>query len=399
MRRQGEQVEGRHRHKQTGTSRGSEFCGCRLEQRKGRRAPTLKCGSQIRDEKILFASRWLQEAQQEKENDISSKHFKPKHGWGSSGGGVHSHQISIHGAVSELYEEYIVCHTMHRKTCNGRGFRPTFASARLIDNDTNILDWAWLHVKIGLLQKIPSTSRKVLSTRWIEQNLNGCRFPDYCWSRTVLHDKSPVNNSHNVTDSVAMSRVHFAKRGRLISEPKGTRYRVLNISKLGPCWKSQPVTLQGEDGVEIRIESVNKDNNSHSWVRISHGLNRLVTDLIDKMKYDDNEQETSETKTETIAFKNGCICFCKPIQGESKTKNTYLCLLIYKNCTCLVKDLGLILSQKLFRLSLIQCQNDWVLFFVMVIYLEKKMQRLNSGDQKMVFGTNLSTLNIGLTKM
>ena len=58
--------------------------------------------------------------------------------------------------------------------------------------------------------------------------------------------------------------------------------------------------LQGELGVEIRIESVNKDN-SHSWVRISHGLNKLVTDLIDK-KYDDNEQETSTTKTEVFAF-------------------------------------------------------------------------------------------------
>ena len=36
-----------------------------------------------------------------------------------------------------------------------------------------------------------------------------------------------------------------------------------------------------------------------------------------------------------------------------------------------VKDLGRILSQKLIRLSLTQCQNNWVLFFVMVIYLEK----------------------------
>ena len=41
--------------------------------------------------------------------------------------------------------------------------------------------------------------------------------------------------------------------------------------------------------------------NSHSWVRISHGLNKLVTDLIDK-EYDDNEQETSTTKTEVFAF-------------------------------------------------------------------------------------------------
>ena len=34
----------------------------------------------------------------------------------------------------------------------------------------------------------------------------------------------------------------------------------------------------------------------------------------------------------------------------------------------------------------------------MVIYLEKKMERSNSGDFKVISGTNLSTLNIGLMK-
>ena len=63
-----------------------------------------------------------------------------------------------------------------------------------------------------------------------------------------------------------------------------------------------------------------------------------------------------------------------------------------------VKVFGLILSQKLTRISLTQCQNDWVHFFVTVIYLEKKMERLNSGDEKIVFGTSLGTLNIGLMK-
>ena len=62
--------------------------------------------------------------------------------------------------------------------------------------------------------------------------------------------------------------------------------------------------------MEIRIESVNKDN-SHSWVRISHGLNKLVTDLIDK-KYDDNEQETSTTKTEVFAFASRSKAKAKP---------------------------------------------------------------------------------------
>ena len=67
---------------------------------------------------------------------------------------------------------------------------------------------------------------------------------------------------------------------------------------------------RGKHGVEIRIGSVNKDN-SHSWVRISHGLNKLVTDLIDK-EYDDNEQETSTTKTEVFAFASRSKAKAKP---------------------------------------------------------------------------------------
>ena len=62
--------------------------------------------------------------------------------------------------------------------------------------------------------------------------------------------------------------------------------------------------------MEIRIESVNKDN-SHSWVRTSHGLNKLVTDLIDK-EYDDNEQETFTTKTEVFAFASQSKAKAKP---------------------------------------------------------------------------------------
>ena len=62
--------------------------------------------------------------------------------------------------------------------------------------------------------------------------------------------------------------------------------------------------------MEIRIESVNKDN-SHSWVRISHGLKKLVTDLIDE-EYDDNEQETFTTKTEVFAFASRCKDKAKP---------------------------------------------------------------------------------------
>ena len=62
--------------------------------------------------------------------------------------------------------------------------------------------------------------------------------------------------------------------------------------------------------METRIDSLNKDN-SHSWVRISHGLNKVVTDLIDR-EYDDDEQETSTTKTEVFAFASQSKAKAKP---------------------------------------------------------------------------------------
>ena len=70
------------------------------------------------------------------------------------------------------------------------------------------------------------------------------------------------------------------------SDPQGW---IRGNTKIGPVLEVTTSCLQGRYGVEIRIGSVNKDN-SHSWVRISHGLNKLVTDLIDK-EYDDDSLE------------------------------------------------------------------------------------------------------------
>ena len=61
----------------------------------------------------------------------------------------------------------------------------------------------------------------------------------------------------------------------------------------------------------IRIESVNKDN-FHSWVRISHGLNKLVTNL------NDNEQETSEMQFEDYALKSNASDFASRSKAKAK---------------------------------------------------------------------------------
>ena len=97
------------------------------------------------------------------------------------------------------------------------------------------------------------------------------------------------------TESVAC-REYTLPRDEKSSDPKGW---IRGNTKVGPVLEVTTSYLQGKYGVEIRIESVNKDN-SHSWVRISHGLKKLVTDLSNNREDDNNEQETSEMQFEIL---------------------------------------------------------------------------------------------------
>ena len=98
------------------------------------------------------------------------------------------------------------------------------------------------------------------------------------------------------TEPVAC-REYTLPRDEKSSDPKGW---IRGNTKIGPVLEVITSYLQGKYGVEIRIESINKDN-SHSWVRISHCLNKLVTDLSNKDD-DDNDQETSEMQSEEFAL-------------------------------------------------------------------------------------------------
>ena len=70
--------------------------------------------------------------------------------------------------------------------------------------------------------------------------------------------------------------------------------------------------------MEIRSESMNKDN-SHSWVRLSHGLNKLVTNLNNKDQ-DDNEQETSEMQFEDYALKTDVFAFASRSKAKARPR-------------------------------------------------------------------------------
>ena len=85
-------------------------------------------------------------------------------------------------------------------------------------------------------------------------------------------------------------REYTLPRDEETSDPEGW---IRGNTEIGPLLEVAPCCLQGKYGVEIRFMSMNKDN-SHSWVRISHDLNKLVTNL------NNNEQETSEVEFEEL---------------------------------------------------------------------------------------------------
>ena len=133
----------------------------------------------------------------------------------------------------------------------------------------------------------------------------------------MFHDKGSAEFSQ-FTDAMAC-REYTLPRDEETYEPKGW---IRGNTKIGPVLEVTTCCLQGKDGVEIRIMSMSKDN-SHSWVRISHGLNKLVTNL------NNNEQETSEVQFEEYALRLNASDFAsrskakaKPQRRESASSST-----------------------------------------------------------------------------
>ena len=224
-------------------------------------------------------------------------------------------QLSIYGAVSDMCEECKTCHDRTGATCCGRTNEFLLRAKR--DQDRRAFDDDHAHRGLVLQQYGERTEK-------LSQQDN---FSKFCMDAGFLNVVEigqffmarDTAEFSQVTDAVAC-REYTLPRDESLSEPKGW---IRGNTKIGPLLEVTTCCLQGKYGVEIRIESMNKDH-SHSWVRISHGLNKVVTNL------NDNEQETSVRR---LCVKIECMCFCEPIKGQSETTKTYFCQLIHKNYT------------------------------------------------------------------
>ena len=139
-------------------------------------------------------------------------------------------------------------------------------------------------------------------------------------------------------------REYTLPRDENLSEPEGW---IRGNTKIGPVLEVTTCCLQGKYGVEIRIESMNKDH-SHSSVRISYGLNKLVTNLSNKEHDEDNEQETSEMQFEDYALKSKNLCTLKiglttsgraSWQKEEETRHDFSIVLIRQDKKFFISEL------------------------------------------------------------
>ena len=98
-------------------------------------------------------------------------------------------------------------------------------------------------------------------------------------------------------------REYTLPRDDKASQPKGW---IRGNTRIGPVLKVTTSFQHFKYGIEIRIESVNKDS-SHSWVRISYGTVKYVVDSIqDNTEFlaDPHEEQIPQTSTSVVAARS-----------------------------------------------------------------------------------------------
>ena len=221
-------------------------------------------------------------------------------------------QLSIYGAVSDLYEEYKTCHVRTGRLVLVGQSDPLFVpTSSLMKTPTLSTDDP---AQEDLLQKYQERVERLSQENRVIKFCTDAGFLTTVDVGQYFMTKDTEEFSQ-FTESVAC-REYTLPIDEKSSDPK---VWIWVNTKFGPVLEVTTSYLQGKNGVEIRVESVNKDN-SHSWVRISHGLNKLDTDLSNNKEDDNNEQETSEIQFEDFALKTNVLVFAIRSKAEAKPR-------------------------------------------------------------------------------
>ena len=180
-------------------------------------------------------------------------------------------QLSLYGAVAEMCEEYETLHDRTGQPVVGGQSSSSFVSS-VIKTEVP-LDCDDLAHKDLLPQQYGERIKQLSQQDKLSKLCTDAGFLNVVDIGQYFMTKDTAEFSQ-FTESVAC-REYTLPREDNLSEPQAW---IRGNTKIGPVLEVTTSYLQGKYGVEIRIESMKKDN-SHSWVRIFHGLNKSVTNL------------------------------------------------------------------------------------------------------------------------
>ena len=177
-------------------------------------------------------------------------------------------QLSLYGAVAEMCEEY---ETFHDRT--GQPVVGGQSSSSFVPSV----------IKTEVPLDCDDLARKGLLLQWYQERIEKLsqqdRVSNFCTDAGFLNVVE-IGQYFMTTYTAEFSQFRAAAcreytlpRDEEASQPKGW---IQGNTKIGPVLEVATCCLHGKYGVEIRIMFMNKDN-SHSWVRISHGSNKFVT--------------------------------------------------------------------------------------------------------------------------
>ena len=190
---------------------------------------------------------------------------------------VSANQLSLYGAVAEMCEEY--------KSLHDRSGRPDMVMGQSI-------------VLSAIKTEVPldcddPTNQDLLLQQYgerIEKLSQQDKLSKFCMDAGFL---SVVEIGQYLHSFMQWPVVNTLFQGKMDhhNQEDGSR----ETQKIGPLLEVTTSCLHGKNGVEIRIWSLNRDN-THSWVRNSHGSNKYVMDS------NDNDTEVPEDQLEEHAL-------------------------------------------------------------------------------------------------
>ena len=169
-------------------------------------------------------------------------------------------QLSIYGAVSDMCEECDTCHDRTGRPVVARQSNPLFVPSVMKTHIPFTDDPA--QPEEDLLQRYQEQIEKLSQQDRVIKFCTDAGFLTTVEVGQYFMTKDAEEFSQ-FTDAAAC-REYTLPRDEDSSEPKGW---IRGNTKIGLVLEVTTCQAAGKDGVEIRIESMNKDH-SHSWVRI-----------------------------------------------------------------------------------------------------------------------------------